>query len=500
MLEIPFFASLNAAFKENPENNDLASTLKHMLAQCLDILSTAEESVYQQRLQAFNLLPKNSAMPLVSLAIEAERILPHIRCYESLFSRVETIYSELQLQKSLIYRPFEIFWGSPYEREHTALLKYFLDPREDHDVGNILLESLLKTLFATLKVERPVDRCSVSQEHPISNLDKRGFIDLLITRKEENGQYAVILENKVNGALDTDVQLFKYKEYVKTELHFQEVYIIYLPLLDPVMPSENSLGDIRKDPACRFEVLTFDKFILPWLAEVCLRESIPEEMHDNLKHYRDFILFLIKKNKEQKMKDEILKVLREKDEGNNLPAFRHVRYLKESMEELILCYKILIRSKLLCNIYNTLKEEGAGMYFARDHLAALNSLSDSGLELDTQHFCAVGMRINMVTVAIVGVDLFGNADTLRVWFGDRGLETMRDKSFEGFIEKREGVPIPYCQGSSAWYHWEERQVEFDKWKEQAERIARDLREYWKTLTQITAEFGIRYASSATPVV
>ena len=97
-------------------------------------------------------------------------------------------------------------------------------------------------------MNRRVDRCKVSHESPASYLNKRGFIDILITREAAGERYAVILENKVNGAADTDAQLYKYVGYLKTERNFRDVFVIYLPLRERVMPSADSLGDIRMDP------------------------------------------------------------------------------------------------------------------------------------------------------------------------------------------------------------------------------------------------------------
>ena len=150
---------------------------------------------------------------------------------------------------------------------------------------------------------------------------------------------------------------------------------------------------------------------------------------------------------------------------------------------------MLIRAKLLCNIHNILRNEGADaeLFSAVNHMTALNSLSDPQRELYTANFCAVGIRINVATIAIMGVD-FENREGLRVWIGDRGKEEKRDDAFARFIEKREGALLPYIGGTTSWYHCVPRMEECDKLKDQSERLARDLREYWKTMTQVTEGF------------
>jgi len=341
-------------------------------------------------------------------------------------------------------------------------------------------------------VNRRVDRCKVSHESPASYLNKRGFIDILITREAAGERYAVILENKVNGAADTDAQLYKYVGYLKTERNFRDVFVIYLPLRARVMPSADSLGDIRMDPAVTFKELTFAEFILPWLKDECCREGIPEEMRDNLKHYRDFISFLIGKDKELKMQNEILKLLQEKDA--KLPAFRDVLALREYVTDLIQCHQMVLRAKLLRSMQKTLESDGAELLFADDndvYNCRMKRMGDSMPELYTRNFCAVGLPVNNLAIANVGVRL-GTWDPLFMLIGDRSISGKRDDSFASFVRGKDFALI-FNEGN-AWYHYEMRQMGWDDWKTGSDQLAGELREHWKKMMEITATFPMRAVS------
>ncbi len=465
--------------------------------QCLEILSSAEDSLIQRRLKAAKLIPETSASRLLPKTIQSDRVFPRIRgCdrrHDELFDQVEDIYSRFREASSIAYRPFEIFWSNPYEPQHTALLKYFIDPEEDHDCG----EALLKSLFMHLGLENlPLDGCKVSLEEPatysgdgapgasevtIGKIDdtsdrrpevqgetaereaKRGFIDILIVHeaKDERERYAVVIENKVNEAGDTDQQLKTYVGYLQDVHKFPRVFVSYLPLRGGKEPSENSRGGIDTMDGVYFQINTFEDHILPWLKDTCRNAGLDEGMRDNLKHYRDLIEFRIKKDKEQNMHTDILKCLRvEEDKNGSLPAFKDVLGLRGAINELIQCYQRRIRAKLLYRMREALDHDGAELFVADGVYDTMHSLSASANtqdELENAKWCAVGIRVNDAIVAVVGFNIIENDDRVKLDFGARRISGKTDAALSAFMAKTPDMESAFgtlrYSEDGAWYHW-----------------------------------------------
>lgn len=72
------------------------------------------------------------------------------------------------------------------------------------------------------------------------------FVDALIG---EPDRYAVVIENKINWAVDQDRQLERYIEAARSRLNVSEeqIYVIYLTDNGIKSPSENSLTDKAKE-------------------------------------------------------------------------------------------------------------------------------------------------------------------------------------------------------------------------------------------------------------
>ena len=106
-------------------------------------------------------------------------------------------------------------------------------------------------------------------------------IDGLI--EDSSKQYAIIIENKINGAIDQDNQLLRYFNTVKQHgVNESNIYIIYLTLDGTKEVSYNSLPDrLREDLVKnkRFIKMNYKDNILPWLKEDILPEI---KIKDNL--------------------------------------------------------------------------------------------------------------------------------------------------------------------------------------------------------------------------
>jgi hypothetical protein len=116
-----------------------------------------------------------------------------------------------------------------YEKLHSDII-YTIFNLETPDIKNEeYLKLFIKLLNRNIKIKIKHDfgeRYRVEKEKQIE--DDKGSIDILISDEE----YAIIIENKINNAPDTNNQLAKYYKYVKEKMNLTVVAVVYLPL-DP---------------------------------------------------------------------------------------------------------------------------------------------------------------------------------------------------------------------------------------------------------------------------
>lgn len=127
-------------------------------------------------------------------------------------------------QKSLCY--FNAFsmssYNTHYENFHSDLIASILKPKAGHDEGNLFIENLIDFLNNSYNLK----------------LRKKDYIDSIVER--ENGRIdvgiwnneskkVIIIENKINNAVDMDEQLLRYYEYSIAK-HFVVDAIVYLSL------------------------------------------------------------------------------------------------------------------------------------------------------------------------------------------------------------------------------------------------------------------------------
>ena len=172
------------------------------------------------------------------------------------------------------------------ETMHSKLIKFLLNSREMHGLGNLFLVEFLKYIG----IESPEDGTwEVTAE--------QGKIDILIERKHP--QSVIIIENKSNWACDQENQLYRYwykAIYLKTRAIKEEFYnknnqkyqIIYL---SPNSHKQYDEQSIRKPQNDQFDTynelpdkipmkiasMTFDNDIQKWLNDC--KNVIPETNH-----------------------------------------------------------------------------------------------------------------------------------------------------------------------------------------------------------------------------
>lgn len=145
------------------------------------------------------------------------------------------------------------------ENAHSRILCKLLQYK-DHEGRYRILESFLHYIapicpsFDDIKVKQP----KITQE-----IER---IDLWIRDKDD----AIILENKVCGAIDQDYQLARYIDVTKKEGYKQEnIYIIYLPA-DNHDPTDDSWGKYKDLFINRYAKVSFREDIIPWLKDKIL--------------------------------------------------------------------------------------------------------------------------------------------------------------------------------------------------------------------------------------
>lgn len=332
----------------------------------IDILYAAETARKEGCRRVCELLSLDPTSTIAHILDENEKELGDER-FDALLEEVAKILGEHRIKKSITDWPFEHFWGNPSEPKHSKLLGYFIDP----SFGPFLLNSLLKVLEPNEVF--PTKHCRVRIEDGL-NGRVDGRIDILIEHDHDEGRYAVIIENKINWAIDQDRQLQKYVEGVhqhfQGRLDYKKIYVFYLPLTNAKNPNPDDEAAIRKY-GVNYNKITFETHILKWLDTVLAKEAEPEwpgamneGMRENLSHYRNLVTYLVNKQKEFKMDAKILNQLRKLAEENGTPpTLSGIKSLKDSTEKLEQCMRHVLRGKLLLEVQTLLKQQGRSTWF-----------------------------------------------------------------------------------------------------------------------------------------
>ena len=190
------------------------------------------------------------------------------------------------------------------ENAHSRILRMFLqydDGKKKYPIlGQFLDIPKVKQVFGNKEFKSPVFT------------NERERIDVLI---EEPRSFAIIIENKINGAPDQDTQLERYIESVNghNSISYDNIYAIYLTDNGEKTVGECSLTKKAKKKLNyngsadmgRFIPLNYRYDILPWLEKEVLPNCIEKEdlLISALKQYIDYLkcMFGIIENEEQKI-------------------------------------------------------------------------------------------------------------------------------------------------------------------------------------------------------
>ncbi|MDF9833599.1 hypothetical protein M2103_001826 [Ereboglobus sp. PH5-5] len=192
------------------------------------------------------------------------------------------------------------------ETLHSEMLAALLNPESNGDLGTVLIETLLdelprKVAWSSeaghgnkfiIELERRV-ACEGANERPI---------DILISWEgAEGGKHAIIIENKLAGAVDQENQLNDYYDGLKRE-HFAVHGIIYIPFKGEKKPSY-----LKKNVHEKTVVMDAKKITTKWLGNAITRARHRGKSAKTIaaiEYYKDFLeSFIINKAKLMKSCD-----------------------------------------------------------------------------------------------------------------------------------------------------------------------------------------------------
>ena len=316
---------------------------------------------------------------------------------------------------------FENFWGNPREPKHSKLLAYFLDPQEAHECGRFLLPKFLSILERAANESKDrnlkfaarflTDGCTVAPE-------SGGHIDLRIERERDDARFAIIIENKVNGAPDQfrfrkslDREASQLEKYVERMLNrgFQphEIYVFYLPLDGDRDARREDVNAITKGGSgATYTRITFKDHIGPWL-KTALKdwpEGLNSNIRDHLGYYARLITHLVNKNKPTEMDSEILKSI-EQEEQNEIVSLSAIDTAIESAKSLRKVFERVLRGRLLRRIHAELcKSDPHPNYYVFDWPRIITCQPESDYADAFEKQIVVGVQVNVACAVGFGWD------------------------------------------------------------------------------------------------
>ena len=220
------------------------------------------------------------------------------------------------------------------ENAHTRILTHLLKYKEDGK--HVILSSFLKQL-PTFNVES----IDIEKSKVYYNRDN---IDGLI---EKDGEYAVIIENKIHWAVDQDKQI---ERYVNTEIErgipSDNIWVIYLTRDGRKKVEGYSLTEKTKEIlGDHFLEMDYYHNILPWLKETVLPNCrVREEwLESAIKQYIDYLegLFDIRDSRKgfrKKVQDQIANSIgctKEMSRGEVYSMFHAYLHTLEELQNIV---------------------------------------------------------------------------------------------------------------------------------------------------------------------
>lgn len=135
--------------------------------------------------------------------------------------------------KSNAFNVFEIISNLYYrENFHSDLIAFFLDPTQNHGLGKLGIELLINLIS-----KQTGRRINLEYYHNAHVFREYGRIDILL--RDDYSKHAIVIENKMNNAVDMDRQIPRYCNILESE-GFSIDAAVYLPMLKYKTPDRSS--------------------------------------------------------------------------------------------------------------------------------------------------------------------------------------------------------------------------------------------------------------------
>lgn len=172
------------------------------------------------------------------------KINEHIETVSNYMTKCSPISNEYCKSKEDIENDvFNAFYlvSDLYYREnfHSDIISFFLDTQEKHGVGSAFLD-----VFIQMLNKKGMSINPNYYRNAIAIREKEDRIDILI--KSESAKRAIIIENKINNAVDMYRQIPRYYDFV-TQNHYFVDAIVYIPLDSKKEPYKGDWTDEDKE-------------------------------------------------------------------------------------------------------------------------------------------------------------------------------------------------------------------------------------------------------------
>lgn len=248
------------------------------------------------------------------------------------------------------------------ENAHSRILNVLLQYCNDghHPIYESFIEHIFNTSISkvqTLKIQSPIFSCEEAR------------IDLLV---KEVGKYAIIIENKVRGAVDQDSQIERYiKKVHNMGFDSKHIYVMYLTKDGTKEVSESSLTPFAQKELdystenSRFITINYKEDILPWLEEIVLPSCKLKEtlLISAITQYIDFLKGYLNLKPQQIVTQNIMnttvkETLNLETLAQTLQINNNVSILQESIDSIIQEHvDIIAQEKIINPLESFLKEK-----------------------------------------------------------------------------------------------------------------------------------------------
>lgn len=174
-------------------------------------------------------------------------------------------------------------------------------------------------------------------------------IDVLIKEYQADAPYAIIIENKVCGAIDQEQQIQRYIEIVMQYVSAENIYVIYLTRDREKEVSDISLTarakeilGISDESEGRYIPLNYKDDILPWLEQDVLPNLPLKEnlLTSSVQLYVDYLkgMFMLRENEQPILQNIYSKMRQELDihsVNDSISLYERIEFLKYSVESIL---------------------------------------------------------------------------------------------------------------------------------------------------------------------